>query len=227
VYDTMQMLALPDLDVLDALDCDVVTINWDMTNAFDQPEQWHDFDFGGRLPAQVRRPEDYIVHGDGAVEHTRAGMRMPPASFVFDSEHGGQPIIPLDDDDLPRYDLDALRETLAAHLPTTEAVTRIAELCARVREATDRAVFVTGPINAGISIMAHGGVGIFPVICLLRPDYVADYHELMAEHFLQKAELLLPAIASSVDVVMLSADDWGTQQSTIASPRTFRELFLP
>jgi uroporphyrinogen decarboxylase len=227
VYDTMQMLALPDLDVLDALDCDVVTINWDMTNAFDQPEQWHDFDFGGRLPAQVRRPDDYVVQADGTVEQPRAGSRMPPASFVFDSEHGGQPLGPLDDEELPLYNLDALPETLEGYLPTAEAVTRSAELCARVREATDRAVFATGPIGAGISIMAHGGVGIFPVICLLRPDYVADYHELMTEHFLQKAELLLPAIASSVDIVMLSADDWGTQESTIASPRTFRELFLP
>jgi len=227
VYDTMQMLALPDLDVLDALDCDVVAINWEVTNAFDQPEKWHDFDFGGRLHAQVRWPEDYVVHCDGTVEQPGAGARMPLSSFVFDFEHGGQPLSPLDDHDLPLYDLDALRETLATQLPTAEDVTRTAELCARVHEATDRAVFMTGPIDAGISIMAHGGLGVFPVICLLRPDYVADYHELMTEHFLRKAELLLPAIAPSVDIMMLSADDWGTQQSTIASPRTFRELFLP
>ena len=39
VYDTGQMLALPDLDVLDALGCDVVTIQDGLiTNAFDQPE---------------------------------------------------------------------------------------------------------------------------------------------------------------------------------------------
>ena len=38
VEDTGQMLALPDLDVLDALGCDVVSILDGATNAFEQPE---------------------------------------------------------------------------------------------------------------------------------------------------------------------------------------------
>ena len=33
VYDTVQMLALPHLDVLDALECDVVIVEGDVTNA--------------------------------------------------------------------------------------------------------------------------------------------------------------------------------------------------
>jgi uroporphyrinogen decarboxylase len=40
VADTYQMLALPDMDVLDALDCDVVAVfmHWGVTNAFEQPD---------------------------------------------------------------------------------------------------------------------------------------------------------------------------------------------
>ena len=40
VYDTFQMLALPDMDVLELLGCDVVTIDWGVTNAFEEPEKW-------------------------------------------------------------------------------------------------------------------------------------------------------------------------------------------
>jgi uroporphyrinogen decarboxylase len=38
---------------------------------------------------------------------------------------------------------------------------------------------------------------------------------------------LLPEIAPYVDILMLAADDWGTQQNLIASPRVYRDLFLP
>jgi uroporphyrinogen decarboxylase len=53
VHDTSSMLAMPDMDVLDALGCDVVII-WDcVTNAFDEPDKWEDYDFNGRLSARV------------------------------------------------------------------------------------------------------------------------------------------------------------------------------
>ena len=42
VYDLGQMLALPDVDVLDALGCDVVMAEPDVTNAFAQPDLWKD-----------------------------------------------------------------------------------------------------------------------------------------------------------------------------------------
>jgi uroporphyrinogen decarboxylase len=42
MYDTGQMLALPELDVLDALGCDVVHVTLDeCTNAFDEPKGGH------------------------------------------------------------------------------------------------------------------------------------------------------------------------------------------
>ena len=38
---------------------------------------------------------------------------------------------------------------------------------------------------------------------------------------------LLPEIKPYVDIVGTDADDWGNQQSLMASPATFRDLFLP
>ena len=107
VEDTGQMLALPDLDVLDALGIDVVTILDGATNAFDQPELWHPYDFNGRLPAQVRWPENFSAQPDGSILQ-RGRSRMLADAFVFDDEHGGQP---LDlSADLPMLDLKKLRK---------------------------------------------------------------------------------------------------------------------
>ena len=61
MYDTGQMLAMPELDVLDALGTDVVTIVGRATNAFDEPEKWFPYDYNGRLPALVRDPSIYIT----------------------------------------------------------------------------------------------------------------------------------------------------------------------
>ena len=38
---------------------------------------------------------------------------------------------------------------------------------------------------------------------------------------------LLPEVRGCVDVVMTTADDWGTQNTLIAPPETYRQLFLP
>jgi len=34
-------------------------------------------------------------------------------------------------------------------------------------------------------------------------------------------------VRDSVDIIMTTADDWGTQNTLIASPATYRDLFLP
>lgn len=223
VHDSFQMLALPELDVLDALDCDVVTINENVTNAFEQPELWKPYDYAGRLPALVLYPESFEESDDGSV--VCGGGRMVKDSYVFDVEHGGQPVDL--SADIPKPDLDEVRETLEKHAPTDEAIRNLVELCRKVRESTDRAVFVSCPLTTMLSIGAVAGIGVFPVLCLLDPDYVRQYHEIMVNEALNRVHRILPSIAPYVDVVMLGADDWGTQNATIASPDTFRELFQP
>ena len=112
VYDTGQMLALPDTDVLDALDCDVVTLTPDMTNAFPQPELWKPYGFNGRLDAEVRNPAQFQDLPDGTILQPHYGAKMPPSAHVFETEHAGQPMLLTGD--LPKPDLDELRARLAA-----------------------------------------------------------------------------------------------------------------
>jgi len=223
VYDSSQMLAMPDLDVLDALDIDVVTVLGTLTNAFDQPGKWHPYDYNGRLPALVRDTSEFNVESDGTI--VRGSSRMPPTSYVFDDPHGGQPFTL---DDYPKWDLENYRQSLTASELTDERIIELREVCRRARESSDRAVFFNdGSVTADICIHGHGGIAVFPVICLTDPDYVTGLHEIAMEHALKNIRRLLPEIAPFIDVIWLASDDWGTQRNTIASPKVFRDLFLP
>jgi len=138
VYDTGQMLALPDPDVLDALDCDCAFIAADTcSNLLDEPERWHDYDFRGRLPARVMTPAAFADQPDGSIlQHGHSTML--PSSYVFSAPHGGQ-VLDLGAEP-PREDLDALAAALLQQRFTPERVAAIGEYCRRARAASDRAV---------------------------------------------------------------------------------------
>jgi uroporphyrinogen decarboxylase len=225
LYDTGQMLAMPDLDVLDALGCDCVVVCYGATNAFEQTDFWHPYDFNGRLNALVRHPGSFQTQTDGSILQNGT-TRMVASSFVFDEEHGGQPVDWTGE--LPMYDLKQYRKSLEDRALRDEQVKAVRDLCKRVRESTERAIFLSeGSLSPDISIHAHGGMAVFPSLCLTEPDYVAELHDITTEHTLRNIRLLMPEIAPYVDVIMAAADDWGTQNSTIASPAVFRNLFLP
>ena len=222
-YDPYQMLALPELDVLDALGCDVITVCEGVTNAFSEPEKWHPYDFNGRLPALVRDPASFHTLAGGVII---SGQRsMPPSSYVFDDPHGGQPVAL--SGDLPRQDLKQYARELQAKELRDEDIVRLHDLCRRTHEASERAIFLSEPaVQADICIHGHGGMAIFPLLCVTEPDYVAELHTIATEHTLRNLRALLPEIRHDVDVIMMAADDWGTQNATIASPAVFRTLFV-
>jgi uroporphyrinogen decarboxylase len=222
VYDTGQMLALPDRDVLDALDCDVCTVEGDgCTNAYDEPERWRPYDFNGRLPALVQRPEAFQVRPDGVIVQNGHSL-MGPDSFVFDAPGAGQPL-DLDRDPEP-FDLARIEADLRDGLPTPEQVAQQAACCARARAATDRAILFAG---LGTGLGFHGGIARFSMLCFTQPDHIHAYHELRTRYALERVERLVPAIAPHADVLMMSADDQGLQTGPILPPQKFGELFVP
>ena len=224
VYDTGQMLALPETDVLDALQCDVVTLQHNLTNAFPQPEIWHPYDFGGRLDAEVLDPAMFEAQPDGTIIQPENNSKMPPGAHVFETEHAGQPLLLTGD--LPKPDLDEIRKRQQAALLTEEQVNGIVALARQAREATDRAIMFNA-LHAGICIHGHAGIAVFPMLCLTEPDFVAELHDLTISHTITQLERLLPALGPYIDVYMCNADDWGTQNATIAAPQIFRDLFKP
>lgn len=226
--DTWQMLALPDLDVLDALGIDVVTILDGVTNALARAAQadlWQDYDFNGRLNAQVRWPENFRALPDGSIVQSGT-KRMVPDATVFDEEHAGQPIDL--SADLPKFDLKEYRKEVEAGYIRDEQVIAVRDLCRRVHDASDRAVFFNdGALQVPMGIGAHQGIAIFPMLCLTEPDYVEELHEIVTARTEYNIRALMPEIHEYVDVAMMTADDWGTQTNLIAPLRTFRKLFLP
>ena len=222
VHDTNQMLALPDTDVLDALDCDVVAVETDqLSSGLDEPERWHDYDLNGRLAARVMHPDDFEVEADGTITQSN-GRRMPPSSVVFDAPHGGQ------DFDIAGEtvyeDVDQLRDSLAAQVMPAEKAESVAAYCRRVRGETERAIMFAG-ISAGLGY--RGGLPVWSMMCVTDPEHVHKVHEIITDHAVANAQILLPGIMDSVDVLMLNADDQGLQTGTILPPRLFRELYVP
>lgn len=222
VHDTGQMLALPDLDVLDALDCDVVTVRLDLTNAFPQDELWHPYDFNGRLPALVRNPASYEVRADGTL--VLGDRTMPPAAHVFEAEHGGQPFTL--DGELPRPDIDAVAAALEASRLGDRDLRRVKEHCRRARESTDRAILFGGP-GCPIGIGNFTGIALFPALCLTEPDYVAELHDTVTTILTGQIAEILSEIHPYIDIYHVASDDWGAQNHCLASPQTYRDLFLP
>jgi uroporphyrinogen decarboxylase len=65
------------------------------------------------------------------------------------------------------------------------------------------------------------------MLCLLNPDYVLELHDIHTQNTLRNIRTLLPEIRKYIDIAITGGDDWGTQNSLIASPETFRTLFRP
>ena len=214
------MLALPDPDVLDALDCDCAFVAADTcSNVLEEPDRWHPYDFGGRLPARVMNPAAFVTQPDGSIVqggHTtwcriRSSSPRPTAAG-------------------PHLSVDPPTR-ISRSSPGTwkgpvhpERVAAIAAYCRRAREATDRAIMFSG-LSAGLGF--RYGMAPFSMLCLLDPGYVKELHSVLADHAVAQVERLLPAIAPYVDVLMLSADDQGTQNASILPPETYAELFTP
>lgn len=224
VYDQGQMLALPETDVLDALNCDVVTVQLNLTNAYDQPEIWHPYAFNGRLDAEVLDPSQFTALPDGTIVQPHYGGKMPPGAHVFETDHAGQ-MFSLTGD-IPRPDLDEFRASLKQRALTPEKIAATVAMLKKSRDATDRAIMFWG-IGAEIGIANFGGLAMFPMLCMTEPEHVAQLHEIAITHAMEQVERLLPLAADCVDVFMVCPDDWGTQNAPIAAPQMYRELFMP
>ncbi|HOK08274.1 MAG TPA: uroporphyrinogen decarboxylase family protein [Candidatus Hydrogenedens sp.] len=224
VHDTNQMLALPDLDVLNSLDCDVITVRMGFANGYTNDVTWENYDFGGRLDAKVINAKRFYVLEDGTVTQPDYHLRMPKNSYVFDSEHGGQPVY--FEGELPELDLGKIKEDLLANRFSDEIIQKTINICEKVYKETDRALFLNGPM-LGIGIGNFGGLGYFPLLCLVDEEKVKELHELMLNHAISELERFLPKVAPYIHVYMCNADDWGTQNNLIASPDIFKKLFLP
>ena len=226
VQDVYQMLALPDPDVLDALNCDVVSVFRDQwTNAFEEKERWTPYDFNGRLPALVQRPDDFCIQDDNSIlyKNGNSTLKMVPSSYVFDNINGDESVDIMMMDP-PREDLRKLKAELRGTLLTDGQIKSITAYCKRARDATDRAVLFNG---LPMGLKYRGGLASWSMFCLTDTDYVQEVHELITDHSLINFNRLIPEIAPYIDIFMSNSDDQGTQNAPILPPEYYKKLYVP
>ncbi len=120
------------------------------------------------------------------------------------------------------------RERVRAAMLKEEDIASVVAYVKRTRSLTDRAILVGGgAMQTHLGIASHGGMGIFPIICLQEPGYVHALHRISTDIVKHNIARLLPEIAADVDIILTGGGDWGTQNSLIASPDTFKALFAP
>jgi len=219
VYDTRQMLALPEKDLLDYLGVDVVNTNGTYTNAFDCSHMFTPFDFNGRLYASVLNPNQFKILPDGTI--LQGGSKMPPSSVVFDSEHGGNPVNL--SDELFKVDLSKVRKQVKEYAPDQEVLKRKCSFLEKVRSSTDRAVFLNGD---SISLDFVGGLANGTMLCVLEPEYMHELNKLYTELALKQFKETFIYYKDYVDIIMISANDLGTQNTTYMHPELIDELFF-
>lgn len=224
VFDPMQMLALPDLDVLDALDCDVLLIELDgMSNLADE-HLFRPYTYNGRLPALVRDIGEYMHEKEGTVIWLNGGQswRMPEGAHFFEQAHGGEPFDLSKEILLP--DLKKRREELEKSRLTERHVKNILGAIRKLRDQSDRA------INLGAyrgTLGFPGGMASWSMVCMLHPDAALEYFDLIAEYAIADYRLLLSELSGVVDIITVSADDQGTQESSLLSADLFERIYVP
>ena len=219
VYDTGQMLALPEKDLLDCLGVDVVTANSTFTNAFDCSGMFSPFDFNGRLFASVLNPGQFKVLPDGTI--LQGASKMPPSSVVFDGEHGGNPVDY--SGELYKIDLSKIREQIKNYTPDQEALKRKCAFLEKVRNSTDRAVFLNGD---SIRLDFVGGLANGTMLCVLEPEYMHELNKLYTELAIKQFRETFRYYKDYVDIIMINSNDMGTQNTTYMHPDLINELFF-
>ncbi len=218
IYDPYQMLAIPEPDLLDALDCDVVFVDGTYSNAFNEKQKFEYFDFGGRLEALVSNKLKYKVEEDKTV--LLGEFKMPSSSTVFNREHAGHDF---NIDNLKKDSLIDIEEKLKNNLLDDRQVEKLAILCRNVRDTTDRAVL----LNVGtMNLHFIGGIANGSMLCLLDPEYVAKVNQLKSQYTVKNYEKIIPAVKDNIDILLSGNRDMGTQISTIVAPDILNELYI-
>lgn len=200
ICDMVQQLALPDDDVIERLGIDVRGLF---------PLNSHNWNVVGEDIGEY-----WAYHDEWGITHHRPkpdGLYYSVVASPLTS-----PTIRLED-------------VRAYPWPNTGDPRRIAGLRdqARTYRAQGRAVMIKG-VLAGIFEMSQRVRGMENIMMDLvsDPDLAGAFLDKMVELKLAFWEMALPQMGEFVDVIS-EADDYGTQESQLVSPRMFREIFKP
>ncbi len=198
--DSIQQLAMPDEDLLQRLGTDtrgLFALNSHNWNVVEE-----------------EAGEYWHYHDEWGITHRRP---RPDGLYYSIVE------VPITKSDITAADI----ENLA--WPNMADPARIAGLRTRAERyrSAGYAVVMKDPF-AGIFEMSQRIVGMTEIMMMMAtdPDLAGVLFDKMLELKLSFWEMALPALGNVVDIVTY-ADDYGTQQSQLISPRMFRKLLKP
>lgn len=231
IYDVVQQLAQPEMEVLDALGCDVLDIGRTFNTSDDD---WYDIALPDGTTAQYPQWFRPLKREDGAWEVERNGeviARMPPDGAFFD-----QTYFPYGDGYPGSYNnldeaMDMVLWQALVHSPWDNASdpdfwTKLRGNTLRLRESTDKALMIV----CGCNLFEWGTflrkLDNFLMDLLAEPEEVEGLLDELMKRHLQTLERVCEAVGDCCDILRFG-DDLGTTGGLFMPPDTYRELFKP
>lgn len=231
IYDVVQQLAQPEMNVLDKLGVDIIDIGQTFNTSDDD---WYDITLPDGSAAQYPVWFKPLKRDDGAWEVEKNGhviARMPPDGAFFD-----QTYFPYEADYPSDYSnlkeaMDMILWQTLAHSPWDHASdpnfwTKLRENTLRLRESTDKALMIV----CGCNLFEWGTflrkIDNFLMDLLAEPEEVEILLDELMKLHLQTLEKVCEAVGDCCDILRFG-DDLGTTGGLFMPPDTYRELFKP
>jgi uroporphyrinogen decarboxylase len=232
VYDVVQQVTQPELNVLDALQVDVLCLG----RAFsDKPEDWYGVTLADGSPAQYPAWFKVIRGEAGELKYLDEDgdliAKMPTGATFFDQTYF--PYVdgyPESYADLPRAMNKVLWQKLA-HSPWDNAGRpdfweELRRRALKLREETDRAIIIT----CGCNLFEWGTflrrMDNFLMDIYAEPEEVERLVDTLTEIHLRSLENVCNAVGDIVDILRFG-DDLGMGTGMFMSREKYREIFMP
>lgn len=235
VFDPYQMLGLPDDDILTILGVDVSGVSSPFTMFGFENKNWKEWKTPWGQVVLVgedfqvdETDEGVFIYPEGD-RKTRPSGKMPRGGYFFDAIIRQQP---LDTENL------RIEDNLEEFGPISDHVLVL------MKEQLERSRTTRRGVIVNVGGTAFGDIAIVPAPFLKEPKGVRDITEwymltaanqkLVHAIFTRQLEIALKnlerihnVLGDEIDVVNLCGTDFGTQQSTFCSAKTFMNLWHP
>ena len=235
-YEPFQMLGIVEDDLAEALGVDITGCSSNNTMFGFKNENWKEWKtpwgqnvlVADKFNTSVKENGNILIYPEGDTTAEASGL-MPKTSFFFDAIDRQPPI----DEEKLNYMDNTEEYTILNDIDIKEWKKK-----AELLKNTDKAVF------ANIGGSALGDIALVPAVNLKRPkgirditewymstvtrkDYIHQVFSYQCEVAIKNMEKLLPILKDVVDIAFVCGTDFGTQNSTFCSERTYRKLYMP
>jgi uroporphyrinogen-III decarboxylase len=225
VYELFQMLGEVEMDIIDALGVDVMSITslggfFDIKRNAYKPFKLFDGTavlVPGGFNVETSPAGEWILHEGGDAARPIVA-KMPKDGYYFDvlSEMQAQW-------DFTPPSLQEFSESMFKL--TDEELEHLQKRARFLRQNTDKALILE--VIGALGISQVGSITNFLMLLATDGNYVRELFDFETEEAIKNAKLLWQAVGADADIIVLDGFDYGTQKAEMINPEVFSELFLP